>query len=383
MSQYRYLTTNLITGQVLGDWLPIEAESLSRQINTTGTATVSLDLISTSPQQNAANLAAVQPRKSVLWCLQDNAVVWGGPIWDWNHQSILDGTLPLGCSTMESIFAHRVINTTFTLTNYDIFDMVRYLVNYALTKRVSGAPSNCAQVAGFSVSSGESGIRDTVTFDGTQYQLVSDALTTLTETYEIEMSARPYQDAEGNFKTNLDLAYPYLGLPFPASGLVYNFDGNLTDYGWQATGSTSGNYVWATASDESGTTDATLTGFAVDLADLNAGYPLSEVAETADVVDWTTDAQVQNYAQGFLPQVTDTQLTPLLTMPGDKYPQIKQTILGSAAQLSLTSALHPSPGGGVPGYTGVGRVTGWTLMPGGSQEPESAEIQIGDLLLSP
>ena len=383
MSDFRFLTTNLITGQVLGDWLPITAESLQRQINTTGTGTVSLNLISTNDQENAANLAAVPPRKSVLWCLQDNAVIWNGINWDWNHTSILDGTLPLGCSTLESIFAHRVINTTFTLTNYDIFDMVRYLVNYALTKRVSGAPANCAQVAGFSVSSGESGIRDTVTFDGTQYQLVSDALTTLIETYEIEMSCRPYQDANGNFKTSLDLAYPYLGLSFPTSGLVYNFPGNLTDYGFQATGSTSGNYIWATASDESGTNDTTLTGSAVDLVDLNAGYPLSEVAESSEVVDWTSNTQVANYAKGYLPQVTDTQLTPLLTLPGGSLPKISQTVLGSACQLSFTSPLHPSPGGGVPGYTGIGRVTGWTVMPGGADQAESAQVQIGDLLLSP
>jgi hypothetical protein len=125
MSQYRYLTTDLITGELLGDWLPIEAQSFSRTINTSATATVSLILNDDDKAANIANLAAVVPRKSVLWVLQDNAVIWGGPIWDWNHQSASDGTLPLGCSSMDSVMQYRVVSDTITYTNMDIFDMVR------------------------------------------------------------------------------------------------------------------------------------------------------------------------------------------------------------------------------------------------------------------
>jgi hypothetical protein len=377
MSQYRFLTTNLLTGQITGDWLPITAESLQRQISAAGTGTVALNLLSGNPVQNAANVAAVQPRISVLWCLQDGAVVWGGPIWDWNHESILDGTLPLGCSTMESVMAHRVIDTTFTYTNMDIFDMFRGLVQYAVSKTPN------AQIAGLTYSPGESGITDTITFDGTQYQLVSDALTTLVQTYEIEYSFRPYVNSSGEFCTNVDLAYPFLGESFPASGLVYNFPGNLTDYAFQATGSTSANFIYATATNYTGTTDETLAGTAEDLIDLDAGYPLSEMAINADIVNWTTNAQVAAYAQGYLPTVTDTQLTPLLTMPGGLVPTIAQTVLGSSAQLSLTSALHPAGPDGTPGYTGLGRVTGWTLMPPGPDQEESAQIAIGNMTMTP
>lgn len=379
MSDYRYLTSNLLTGQVLGDYLPVTGNSIQRQISAAGTADVSLNLLGEEDQQvqNAANLAAVQPRKSVLWVFQDNALIWNGVIWDWNHQSILDGTLPLGCSSMESVMAHRVIDTTFTLTDMDIFDMFRYLVTYAVSKTPNG------QIAGLTMTAGECGITDTLTFDGTEYQLVSDALTTLVETYEIEYSFRPYQDASGNLRTNVDLAYPYLGLSFPQSGLVYNFPGNLIDYGFQATGSASANFIYATADDSSGSTDVTLAGTAEDLTDLDAGYPLSEMAISADVVNWTTDAQVTNYAQGYLPQVTDTQLTPLLTIPGGVYPTIAETVLGSAAQVAFTSALHPAQANGAPGFSGTGRVTGWTVMPPGAQQPETAQIQLGSMTLTP
>lgn len=378
MSQYRYLTTDLITGELLGDWLPIEAQSFSRTINTSATATVSLILNDDDKAANIANLAAVVPRKSVLWVLQDNAVIWGGPIWDWNHQSASDGTLPLGCSSMDSVMQYRVVSDTITYTNMDIFDMVRGLITYAVTKTVP-----YCSIAGLTMTQGESGIRDTVTFDGTQYQLVSDALTTLIQTYEIEISWRPYQDAEGNFKTNVDMAYPYLGTTFPESGLVYNFPGNLIDYAFQATGSAAANVIYATATDDSGNNDTTLTGFAEDHNDINAGFPRMEMSLSAQVIDWTTNAQVTNYAYGYLPQVTDTQLTPVLTLPGGVYPKISQTVLGSAAQMSLTSALHPAGAGGSPGFTGVGRVTGWTVTPpSGGGQAETATVTMGDMTLA-
>jgi hypothetical protein len=375
---------------VIGDWLPIAPQSFTRQINTSGTGTCDLDLISNNDLENRTNLAAVLPRKSVLWVLQDDAVVWNGIIWDWAVQTILGGVLPLSCATMESILAHRLLQQTFTFTNEDVFDMFRTLVQYAL----SPAAGRNAQVAGISYTSNQSGIRDTVTFDGTQYQLVSDAIATLVSSYEIEYSFRPYQDSSGNFRTSVDLAYPYLGQSFPASGLVYNMPGNLTDYGFAATGSTSANYVIATAqpstdssstaSDSSSTTsDQVYVGTAIDNIDLNAGYPLSQVAVSIQGMLWNSNSQARNYANGYIPQVTDTQLTPLLTVPGGRTPLLRQVTLGSAAQMAVTSDLHPAAANGGPGYSGTGRITGWTLNPPSDQQPETIQYQLGDMLLSP
>ena len=71
---------------------------------------------------------------------------------------------------------------------------------------------------------------DSLTFDGTQNQLASDALNQLVTSYGIEYAFRPYMDSNGNLLTNVDLGYPALGLPYPASGLAYTFPGNLLDY---------------------------------------------------------------------------------------------------------------------------------------------------------
>lgn len=376
-SGYRYLTTSVLTGQMLGDWLPMIPQSFSRQLSGPGAGSCALQLVE-DPVRNAANLAAVTPRKSVLWVLQQDAVVWNGIIWDWAHQSILDGTLPLNCASMESILSKRVINTTISFAGTDIFDMARQLVGYALGKTPNGL------VAGLTYSAGECGITDSLSFAGSQRQTVADALGTLVTTYEIEYSMRPYQDQNGDFLTSLDLGYPALGQPFPGSRLVYNFPGNVQDYGFTATGSTSFNRVLgtATSSDASGNM---LTGRATDMADTGAGYPLCELAVSASSTDWTTDDQVLAYATGYLPQVTGTQLTPLITLPGGAYPAISDTVLGSWAQVAFTSRLHPSPEGsdGAPGFSGTGRVTGWTLTPPSAGNAETSQIQMGSMALLP
>ena len=53
-------------------------------------------------------------------------------------------------------------------------------------------------------------------------------------------------DADGNLLTNVDLAYPALGQPYPQSGLAYTFPGNLLDYEFTATGCSGANRVIAT-----------------------------------------------------------------------------------------------------------------------------------------
>jgi hypothetical protein len=88
------------------------------------------------------------------------------------------------------------------------------------------------------------------------------------------------------------------------------------------------------------------------------------------------------YAAGYLPAVTDTQLTPLLTLPGGAYPAISQTVLGSYAQVSLTSWLHPAGEDGEPGFSGTGRLTGWTLTPPSAQQAETTQLQLGSMTMT-
>ncbi len=368
-SEYLYLTSNILSGALMGDWLPFEPQSFSMVINGGGTFTGSLDLIPQSPQQNAANLAAITPRKAILWVLQDGVPIWNGQMPDWVPTTVLQQQLPIQAATMEAILGGRIIETDLVFTDADIFTMARGIIQYAFSK----GPGY--QVAGITYSAALSGVTDSLTFDGSQNGDCLSALGTLVSTYGIEFSFRPYISG-GNLFTNVDLGYPALGQPYPASGLAYSFPGNLLDYAFVATGSTGANRVIATAQ-ASGDSGTALTGSAVDEADLGNGYPVREMAVSATGVSFTTDAQLDAYAAGILPSVTGTQLAPLLTLGNGQYPTLGVTQLGSYASCAFTSSQHPAGPNGTPGFTGVGRIVSWECYPPTDQQAEYATLQLG------
>lgn len=530
MAQYRYLCTNLLSGQIMGDWLPITAQSCARNLNSVGTFTGTLNLSAGSAAENRAWLAAVECEKSLLWVFQDSAPAWAGIIWDWPHQSILDNTLPIAASTPESLFAKRQISETLTFVDADIFDIFRALASYALAKEPNG------QMAGLVLGTGQAGITTSITYNATDLKKVYDAWTDLVSAYGFEYAIRPAVDPDGNYYLSLDLGYPELGLPLGTSKLAFSFPGNVLDYRYPRTGSTSANRIVATASAsgtlaainsnsdfETGTapwtgingatlgtaTDWTAagtqsaafhgngstnnpamqsevcpvdpstgytfsaqlnspqgwattqvlvqwldgTGAAIgspvacaavaiaaatpssaslsassppnaagarclvqmtghpassvimeaddvtltaatptsgnwqsqlphgqDSAILAAGYPLLEDSASLSTIEVTRQSQIDDYADGILPSVTGTQVSPLIILGGGMRPAASEIVLGSYAQFTATSALHPANTDGSPGLQVVVRITGWSLYPpvAGSQA-ESTQIQLGSL----
>lgn len=242
MSQYRYMCTDLLSGAITGDWLPIEPQTAIRAVNVASAFTGALDLAAGTPQENRAWVAAVECEKSVLWIFQDGAPAWCGIIWDWPHQSILDSTLPISASTPESLFQRREISDDLTFENTDVFDIFRALATYALSKTPNG------QMAGFTTGSNLAGVKATVSYAATDRKKVYDAWTDLTSTYGFEYSIRPAISAAGSVYMVLDLGIPELGLPLAASGLAFQFPGNLVDYAFPRTGSGAANRLTATAS---------------------------------------------------------------------------------------------------------------------------------------
>jgi hypothetical protein len=251
--EYRYLTTNILTGQIQADNLPLQVESFSAGINGGGTFTGSLVLETCVrdgeqvTQDDLVYLAGIEPRKSVLWCLQDNIPVWNGIIWNWTPESILGGLLEFSASTMDSLFAHRFIIDDIDFLNADVFDIFRGLLLYAVGKTPNG------QVAGLVTQSNESGILETISYTGTDYQSVADAWQALIALTNMEYAFVPGTDVNGNLITTLKLGYPILGNPANVTGLVFQFPGNLYDYQYTRTGDTSANMVYATASSSQST----------------------------------------------------------------------------------------------------------------------------------
>ncbi len=231
MSTYHSWVTNLLTGAVIADVVPLQIQSMSRQINGVGQLTGVLNLAANSDVQNTTYLEALEPRRSVLWVAQDGYPVWCGIIWDWTHQSISDRTLPISASTFESLFQHRHIDQILNFTG-DVFDTVRALVEFAVAKTPNG------QVAGLTWTNAESGVTMPFSFQAADLKKVADAINDVATTANFEYTILPSLDSNGNGRFYLQLGYPYIGAPISQTGIALVYPGNALDYGFPRTGST-------------------------------------------------------------------------------------------------------------------------------------------------
>jgi hypothetical protein len=305
VSTYRYVATSLLTGRVYADELPIIVNSAKRQISSAADLTGYLPL-QADPAKNLPFIQAMTPRKSVLFVLQDGFPVWGGPIWDTPHQSMKSNQLPFRASTLESLFAKRIISAGLSFTDMDVFEIARQLIAYATSPAIG--PN--AAVANLSLGSNLAGYTDTLTFgvsntlqtaDGDTYygtfsdeQDVLDALTTTAAADSFEFTFEPTVTGNGGFGWNLRLAS---ALGQPGGGQVLTYPGAVIDYGRPTMGSAAANYLIGTSSaNGSGSTYTSQYPHGIDTADLADGMPLLQAPVSWPGAGVTSQAQINGYA---------------------------------------------------------------------------------------
>jgi hypothetical protein len=392
---YTYCATDLITGRVLADSVPLTVQSFSRQINAAGTLLGTLSL-QTDEAINQPYVEALEATRCMLWVLQNGFPVWCGVVWDWPHSTLMPpASLPIQATSIESLFDHRIVTDTLDYENVDIFTVFTDLVRYGTSKNspyiVSTSPAanrlpalatNAMRVAGLTLPdpSVTAGVPWSAAYLFSDYRKVSDVWTDLLDGANMEYTFEPGLDGNGNFAVTVRLGYTQLGQPAPASGLVFSFPGNVIDYGYPRTGSQSANAIWATAPPNG--SQASWQGVyphGFDLAQLEAGYPLLE-----DTVSWnsstvTSQSQINQYAGSQVQLRTQQMTLPQLVIGGAGQPALQEIILGDSAWFSATSPLHPAQRSG-PGLVTQVRIAGWTLTPPSPGQAEQLTISASGVL---
>src|ERR1700733_12335354 len=198
MSTYRYLATDILTGEVLFDNLPVVVQSISAQLNGIGSLSGMLQLYKgLSETMKSDIIAAVEPFRSVFWVFQDNIPIWAGPVVTWSPTTLIGSQLPFQAATMETMFQYRIISTNLNYTSMDAGTIIRSLANYAVTK------GNNSQIAGFNAGSGTIGIPASIIYTGSYYQSVYDAWTTLLQEYNFEFTIQPIMTSATSLGLNL------------------------------------------------------------------------------------------------------------------------------------------------------------------------------------
>lgn len=379
MSVYRYFATDVITGALRATEIPLRVTSFSRNLGGVGQPGQfrgSLDLTKLTASAATFLLSALEPRRTLLWAMQDNYPVWSGPIWDWQHQSAASNELPIIADELGSLFGKRQIRDDLIggiWNGIDEFDLIRQLITYALGKTNGG-------VAQLQMTTNESGILVSESFPAANLTKVLDAVNGVCTKYNLEYSFDP-----GLSSTNAPIitlrigTAATMGRPYSQTGLQLIYPGGAVDYMWPRLGSQGTNAMLAIASGSGGAAWVSNPAtHGVDTADLAAGYPLLEnsVSYTGSVI--STQAQIDAYADFQQQLVQRSPTAGRISIAGGQMPTVQQVQLGDHATFIATSTLHPAPATGGPGLVVDGRLIGWTVYPAnGQQQAERTDYFLG------
>jgi hypothetical protein len=384
MAAWTYSATDLLTGAVLADTLPLGVQSFGSTLNGSGTLTGSLDL-SEVYELNAPFIAALACRRAVIWARADGFPVWAGIQWDWPDMTRAQGTLPISAQTLDSLWGKRLITDTLEYASVDLYTAFLDLARYGLTKHSpnisSVSPAATRPAAYLSMvatqgrvarlvlpSPGSSGVTWTASYTYSDLTQVSSAWSDMCSSSNLEYFFTPGLDSNGELAIFLDLGYTQLGRPLADSGIVLTYPGNALDYGYTVTGSQGANMVWATAPPNgSALSWQSQYPHGADLTDLlTNNYPLMETTASWQGSVVTKQSQVEI--------VTAGMTTPVINVGGGSWPQVKDIQLGDSAHLAFTSPLHPAQANGAPGLQQEVRITGITVYPSGPGQSEYYQL---------
>lgn len=399
MSSYSYIATDLISGKVLADSLPLQVQSFSMQLNGSGNLTGALNL-SEVYSVNAPFVTALECRRAVIWVLQDGYPVWAGVVWDWPDQGRTSGTLQIQAQTIDSVWSHRLITDTLEYAQVDLYTAFLDLLTYGTSKQSTyiGSSSPAAtRAAGYLAavasngpvarlvlpvgSQAVSGVSWTASHTYSDLTPITSAWQDMCASGQFEFCFVPGLDSSGNLAIYVRLGYLQLGRPAPSSGYQLSYPGNVLDYGYQRTGSQSSNLVWATAPPNGAALQwESAWPHGADTADLTSGYPLMESTATWQGSVVTSQAQINTWADGQVALKTQAMTLPVIKVGGSGYPKLRNIVLGDSTTFVATSALHPPKTNGAPGLQMPVRVVGWNCYPPGPSQSEYIQLTTSGVL---
>jgi len=375
MSTYSYFATDLVTGALRADSIPLHVSSFSRNlggIGQPGQLQATLDLGALPSQSNL--LEALEPRRTLLWARQDGYPVWAGVLWDWAHVSAKSNELPIVANEVSSLFQRRQIREDQVFPPsppFDLLDIIRVLFQYGTSKTGGG-------IAQLVYSSNVDGRTTSTTFPAANLTSVLDAVTQFCTQWGLEYAFEPNLAPGNTPRILLRLGNSTtMGRPYSSTNLQLIYPGNLVDYAWPRTGSQSSNSVRAVATGAGGLPwQSSESTHGLDAADLAAGYPRleSSVSYTGSVI--TAQSQIDAFADSRQALVDGSPVVPKATIVGGQTPTVQQIQLGDHAMLLATSSLHPAPTSAplTPGLMQDVRIVGWTVRPPNEQQPETTDL---------
>jgi hypothetical protein len=371
LATYRYLLTDIMSGRVISDALTLNVSSYARTLSASADCSCTLDLSEPNVWHLTDPIAATEPRRTALWIVRDEQLVWGGIIWTRKYSSG-NNLLDLTASTPESYFARRRIRSTLTYTQVDQHTIAVALVNDAQAQ----AHGNIGVVVPTPAGSGRPP-RDR-TYLWHERATYLERIQQLAEVID----GPDFTIAPAWLSENVPGWYFNVGSPIGATkNILWEFPGDITSYSWPEDGGSSANFWSAIGAPDPTVADQTqappLIRDAQMPAEWDVGIPLLEDVSThSDVTDVNTLA---GYAQANVKAAAGNRTVPEITLRLDEGDEIPS--LGDEAVIYITDPYRfpPDPETGAPGLATNVRVTAWSvsLQTG---EPESVTLTVSEVV---
>lgn len=379
MSNYRYVATDIVTGRLLMDNMPVEVQSFATQISGTGQLSGTLTLRPDMPADYQLQcLNALEPWKAMFWVLCDEIPVWGGPVNTWSSSSAQDLQLSFTAATIDSVLQYRIYDQNTNFVGQDVGLIFYETLNYVLNKK---KPNSL--IANLVYSNRALNIKNaTFSIDATQYEDTQSIWNALVTAYDVEYSFQPSWSGPGGTLQLALVLGQTIGRPWSQTNLNFVYPSpQVVDYAYVQQSATTANHVIATGNTsadtpvfyESGSThgyDSVSLG--QDHTLLEQSYSMPNPINGQSDVDQAADALVKTLSP-------TAQLTPDIYLGADAFPRPYDIQVGDGVLFSATSYLHPPKTPNGPGLVCSGRVTNITVLPPSDQQTEQTQITLGGI----
>lgn len=349
---YRYFATDVFTGLLLADSLPLNVSSFGQRMNgIAGEMSADLVLGTGAKLADDVAVAALTDRPVAVWADRSGTLVWGGICWDTDWNSGSPDRIALKIQTFDSFLDKTEVRDGGLAVSVDKFAIMRELL--------LRAQSLWGQTVGIKINTAESsGVIDTLlytAFKGGSYGQVM----------------REYAAQDGGLEWCLDVSYDGLSRPqvvmrnqYPrlgsaGSGPTYEYPGSIVDYSWPSVYSTSANDIRAVGSGSE--PDTVYSNVQVDSAALANGMIRSQRSTSYKDEDSVTILDAK--AKADLRAMSGSAILPTITVRADTDPVFGSTRIGDDLRVRLTSQRHPAGPHGEPGFEGYLRCVGWDVHP--------------------
>lgn len=374
MTEYRYLATDAMTGNRLGE-LPLGDVEFSELLNQGGeiSGTLDLRLHSRNGQSLAAALLnASTPRRTRLWVDRDGTLVWSGFIWGRSRPRGSTGLIQIRGRSTFSYFEKRRRTANAIYAGSDQLSIVQDLITWALAQ-----PGGDIGVQVGTETSGVLLTRNPLAW-GYERKVIAELIDELAGADNgFDFAIEPaYVDDEP--VDTLRLYYPRRGRRVVDSNIVFfkagSTGGNLIDFDLDEDGLDSATVVYGIGAGE-GESMIQTVATRTDL--LDAGYPLTETVLAQKSI---TDSQaLLELTIAEVDRVADTPMRWSIEVdPDDVSVPFGSWTVGDDARIVIDDdPRFPAGVNGEPGLETDQRIIGHTVRVNDAGGPDEVSLDLG------